>query len=176
MMPGPAIRMTARAQANMRSAANGGRIVFSAGVGAAMSSLRITTDRTELDVSMVYRYLSEQSTWAVGIPRAVVDRAIENSLCFGGFVDDRQVAFARVVTDYATFGNLDDMFVLPEFRRRGYSKELLKAVLGHPSLQGLRRLTVATNDAHGLYAQFGFTPPQHPESLMERYFPNLYVS
>ena len=143
---------------------------------ASMSPLQISTDRSELDVPLIYRFLSEQSTWAIGISRAVVDRAIENSLCFGGYVDGRQVAFARVITDYATFGNLVDVFVIPEFRGRGYSKELMKAVLAHPSLKGLRRFTLATGDAHKLYEQFGFTAPQRPETLMERYFPNIYVS
>jgi GNAT superfamily N-acetyltransferase len=141
-----------------------------------MSSFQISTDRTELDVPLIHRFLSEQSTWAIGISRAVVDRALENSLCFGGFVDGRQVAFARVVTDYATFGNLVDVFVVPEYRGRGYSKLLMKAVMAHPSLSGLRRFTLATGDAHGLYARFGFTPPLRPESLMERYFPNIYLS
>jgi GNAT superfamily N-acetyltransferase len=140
------------------------------------SNLQISTDRTELDVPLIYRFLSEQSTWAVGISRAVVDRAIENSLCFGGYVDGRQVAFARVITDYATFGNLVDMFVIPEYRGRGYSLEIMKAVMVHPSLKTLRRFMLATGDAHGLYEKFGFTPPQRPETLMERYFPNMYVS
>lgn len=141
-----------------------------------MSNLQISTDRSELDISMIYRFLSEQSTWAVGISRAIVERAIDNSLCFGGFVDGRQVAFCRVVTDFATFGNLVDMFVLPEYRGRGYARDLMKAVLEHPSLQGLRRLMLATGDAHALYAEFGFTPPLRPDTLMERYFPNIYVS
>jgi GNAT superfamily N-acetyltransferase len=141
-----------------------------------MSSLEISTDRSELDVPLIYRFLSEQSSWAVGISRAIVDRAIENSLCFGGYVDGRQVAFARVVTDFATFGNLVDMFVIPEYRGRGFAEELLEAVMNHPSLQGLRRFTLATGDAHGLYEKFGFAPPQRPETLMERYFPNIYVS
>jgi GNAT superfamily N-acetyltransferase len=141
-----------------------------------MSSLQISTDRTELDVPLIYRYLSEQSTWAVGISRAVVDRAIENSLCFGGYIDGRQVAFARVVTDFATFGNLADVFVIPEYRGHGYGTEMLKAVMSHPSLKGLRRFTLAASDGHRLYEKFGFEPPQRPETLMERYFPNIYVS
>ena len=141
-----------------------------------MTSLKISTDRTELDVPMIYRFLSEQSTWAVGISRTVVDRAIENSMCFGGYVDGRQVAFARVVTDYATFGNLVDMFVLPDYRGRGYASDMLKTILVHPSLKGLRRLTLATSTASGLYEKFGFTAPQRPETLMERYFPNIYLS
>lgn len=141
-----------------------------------MSALQISTDRSELDVPLIYRFLSEQSTWAVGIPRAVVDRAIENSLCFGGYVDGRQVAFARVVTDYATFGSIDDLFVVPEYRGRGYARALMETLLAHPSLQGLRRLSVASANGRGLFEQFGFAAPQHPETLLERYFPNIYVS
>lgn len=141
-----------------------------------MSNLQISTDRSELDIPMIYRFLSEQSTWAVGITRPIVERSIENSLCFGGYVDGRQVAFARVVTDFATFGNLVDLFVIPEYRGNGYAKEILRAVLAHPSLKGLRRFTLATTTCHALYAQFGFTPPARPETLMERYFPNIYLS
>ncbi len=141
-----------------------------------MTNLQISTDRSELDIPLIYRFLSEQSTWAVGISRAVVERAIDNSLCFGGFIDGRQVAFARVVTDFATFGNLVDMFVLPEYRGRGYAKELMQAILAHPSLKGLRRFTLATSNAHKLYEQFGFTAPQCPDTLMERYFPHIYLS
>jgi GNAT superfamily N-acetyltransferase len=141
-----------------------------------MSHLQISTDRSELDIPMIYRFLSEQSTWAVGITRPIVERAIDNSLCFGGYVDGRQVAFARVVTDFATFGNLVDVFVLPEYRGHGYAKELMRAVMAHPSLKGLRRFTLTTTNCHALYAQFGFTPPARPETHMERYFPNIYLS
>jgi GNAT superfamily N-acetyltransferase len=141
-----------------------------------MPSLQISTNRTELDIPLIYRFLSEQSSWAIGIPRAVVERAIDNSLCFGGYVDGRQVAFARVITDFATFANLVDLFVLPDYRGLGYATEMMEAVMAHPSLQGLRRFTLATGDAHGLYEKFGFTPPQRPQTLMERYFPNIYVS
>ena len=141
-----------------------------------MSSVRISTDRSELDVPMIYRFLSEQSSWAVGISRPVVDRAIENSMCFGGYVDGRQVAFARVVTDFATFGNLVDVFVLPEYRGRGYASDMLTFILAHPSLKGLRRFTLATSTAPSLFARFGFSAPERPETLMERYFPNIYLS
>jgi N-acetylglutamate synthase-like GNAT family acetyltransferase len=141
-----------------------------------MASLQISTDRSELDVPMIYRFLSEQSSWAVGISRNVVDRAIENSMCFGGYVDGRQVAFARVVTDFATFGNLVDVFVLPEYRGRGYAADLLTFILAHPSLKGLRRFTLATSTAAGLFQKFGFSAPERPETLMERYYPNIYLS
>lgn len=139
-----------------------------------MELFRITTDKSELDVAQIHSFLSEQSTWARGIPRALVERSIEHSICFGGFVEEWQVAFARVITDCATFANLVDVFVLPAYRGRGYSTELMQAVMSHPLLQGLRRFTLATGDAHGLYSRFGFTAPLSPQSLMERHVPNLY--
>jgi GNAT superfamily N-acetyltransferase len=140
------------------------------------SSFQVSTDRTRLDVPMIYRFLSEHSTWAVGISLNVVERSIENSLCFGGYLDGRQVAFARVVTDYATMAHLADVFVIPEFRGRGYAKQLIRMVLEHPSLQGLRRFTLNTTDAHGLYERFDFSAPKRPETIMERFLPNIYVS
>ena len=141
-----------------------------------MPELRITTDRAELDVALIHRFLSQESTWAKGIPLATVQRSLEASLCFGGFLGREQVAFARVISDYATFANLVDVFVLPAHRGKGYSKALMRAVLAHPDLQGLRRFTLATFDAHGLYRQFGFTEPANPQSFMERYFPGIYES
>jgi GNAT superfamily N-acetyltransferase len=140
-----------------------------------MSNLRVGTDRAELDIPLIHRFLGQQSTWAIGLPLPVLQKAIDNSLCFGGYLDDRQIAFARVVTDRATFANLVDVFVLPEQRGRGYSKRMMQAILSHPDLQGLRRFTLATGDAHGLYAQFGFAPPSLPQTLMERYFPAIYT-
>ncbi len=138
--------------------------------------LRVSTDKALLNVSLVHAFLSEQSTWARGIPRPLVERSIEHSLCFGGYVGNQQVAFARVISDYATFANLVDVFVLPGHRGQGYSKAIMRAVLSHPQLQGLRRFMLATSNAHGLYAQFGFAPPAKPQSLMERYFPSVYES
>ncbi len=140
------------------------------------SSFQVSTDQGKLDIPMIYRFLSEQSTWAIGISRPVVERSIENSLCFGGYLDGRQIAFARVITDYATFAYLADVFVVPEYRGRGYGKQLIGVVLRHPSLQKLRRFMLATSDSHGLYERFGFTAPQQPQTLMERYFPNIYLS
>jgi GNAT superfamily N-acetyltransferase len=140
-----------------------------------MTELRITTDPAELDVDVIHRFLSEQSYWARGIPRAVVEKSLEHSLCFGGFLDGEQVAFARVISDYATFANLVDVFVLPEHRGKGYSKALMQAVLAHPDLQGLRRFTLATSDAHALYTQFGFKPLMKPDTFMERYVPDVYA-
>lgn len=139
-----------------------------------MDAFEVSSDPGRLDVGLVHRFLSEESTWARGIPRSVLERALAHSLCFGGYLEGNQVAFARVVTDRATFANMVDVFVLPAYRGRGYSKRLVESVLAHPELQGLRRFTLATADAHGLYAQFGFTPPSRPATLMERYYPDVY--
>ena len=141
-----------------------------------MEKFRITTETSELDLPLIHRLLSEHTYWAKDIPFNLVQRSIANSLCFGGFLGKDQVAFARVISDYATFANLVDVFVLPEHRGKGYSKTLMDAVFAHPQLQGLRRFTLATGDAHGLYAQYGFTAPLYPESLMERYFPGIYAA
>lgn len=139
-----------------------------------MSHMTISSDKAELDVPAIHHFLSTQSTWAIGIPLATVQRAIDNSLCFGAYIDGDQVAFARVVSDYATFAYLVDVYVLEEHRGNGYSKRLMDAVMAHPDLQGLRRFMLATSTVHGLYAQYGFTPPLRPASLMERYVPDLY--
>jgi GNAT superfamily N-acetyltransferase len=141
-----------------------------------MERIRITTETAELDLPLIHRFLSEHTYWAKGIPFALVQRSLDHSLCFGGFLGKSQIAFARVISDYTTFANLVDVFVLPEHRGMGYSKALMEVVFAHPQLQGLRRFTLATGDAHGLYAQYGFTAPLFPESLMERYFPGVYAA
>ena len=140
-----------------------------------MTGLRVSTEAEELDVPLIHHFLSKNTYWAKDIPLALVQKSIAHSLCFGGFIGNDQVAFARVISDYTTFANLVDVFVLPEHRGRGYSKSLMDAVFAHPELQGLRRFTLATGDAHGLYSQYGFTAPLFPESLMERYFPSIYA-
>ena len=140
-----------------------------------MTELRVSTEVAELDVPLIHHFLSKNTYWAKDIPLALVQKAIANSLCFGGFIGNDQVAFARVISDYTTFANLVDVFVLPDHRGRGYSKSLMDAVFSHPHLQGLRRFTLATGDAHGLYAQYGFTAPLFPDTLMERYFPSIYA-
>ena len=139
-----------------------------------MEILWVTTETAELDVPLIHRFLSENTYWAKGIPFALVQRSIDHSLCFGGFLGNSQVAFARVISDYTTFANLVDVFVLPEHRGKGHGKSLMATVFAHPQLQGLRRFTLATGDAHGLYAQYGFTAPLNPQSLMERYLPDIY--
>lgn len=139
-----------------------------------LSQLVISTDRQLLDRPMIHRYLSEESYWAQHIPRALVDRSIDHSLCFGAYLALKQVAFARVVTDFATMAYLADVFVLPEYRRQGISKKLMQTIMDYPELQGLRRWMLATRDAHSLYAEFGWKAPAHPDRYMEIVRPNLY--
>lgn len=128
-------------------------------------AFEISTDPARLDIGLIHEFL-RHSYWAEGRRRSVVDRAIRNSLCFGVYVDGRQVAFARVVSDRAVFAYLMDVFVIPEFRGRGISKALMQAILDHPELQNLRSFLLATRDAQGLYAQFGFRPIGEPERWM----------
>lgn len=133
----------------------------------------ISDNRDELDIDSIHHFLRE-SYWARGIPRTIVERAIVNSLCFGLYRDGKQAGFARAITDYATFAYLADVFILPEFRGRGLGKWLVSCILAHPQLQGLRRLLLATSDAHGLYRQYGFLPPQFPENFLEISSLNVY--
>lgn len=141
----------------------------------AKTGFRVSTRLADVDVDLVHRYLSLESYWAPGIPRAVVERALQHSRVYAGLLDGRQVAFARVISDGATFANLVDVFVLPEHRGRGYSARLLEAILADPDLQGLRRFMLATRDAHGLYARYGFVPVEGSQVLMQRYQPNVYA-
>jgi GNAT superfamily N-acetyltransferase len=131
----------------------------------------ISTDKSLLDFEMIYKYLSEDSYWAKGIPAERLKKAIENSFCFGVYQQNKQVGLARVVTDKASFAYICDVFVLPEHRGLGLSKWLIQTITEHPELQGLRRWSLATADAHGLYSQFGFTPLSRPENWMEKFKP-----
>jgi GNAT superfamily N-acetyltransferase len=133
----------------------------------------ISTDKERFDLNIVHGFLTE-CYWAKGIPREVVARAIENSLCFGVYCDRKQVGFARVISDYATYAYIGDVFVLEAYRGYGLGKWLMECVMQHPGLQGLRRWSLVTADAHGLYAQFGFTPLKTPERYMELHNPEVY--
>jgi GNAT superfamily N-acetyltransferase len=132
-----------------------------------MDVLRISSDPAELDVAMIHRYLSEESYWAKGITRPIVERALANSLCFGGYLEHRQVAFARVVTDRATSAHLKDVFVLREYRGRGYGLAIVEAAVSHPDVR-FATITLDTNDAHELYRRFGFVARTHVERAMVR--------
>lgn len=136
--------------------------------------IEIDTDKGRLDVPLIHGFLTS-SYWAKGIPIDVVRRSIEGSLCFGIYEAGQQVGFARVVSDYATFAYLADVFVLESHRGRGFSKRLMAAVVAHPQLQHLRRWLLATLDAHGLYEQFGFRPLAIPDRFMEIHDPDVYT-
>jgi len=131
----------------------------------------ISTDKSLIDFDTVYYYLDKESYWAKGIPAERLKKAIDNSICFGIYKENKQAAFARVVTDMASFAYICDVFVLSAYRRQGLSKWLIQAIKQHPELQGLRRWSLATLDAHELYAQFGFTPLSKPANWMEIFTP-----
>ena len=133
----------------------------------------ITTDSSRFDIEAIHAFLT-RAYWSPGIPRAVVARAIANSLCFGLLLGSEQVGLARVVTDRATFAYLADVYVLEEHRGKGLARRLMEAVVHHPDLLGLRRMLLATRDAHGLYAKYGFKPLASPERLMVRDDPDVY--
>ncbi len=133
----------------------------------------ISTDKARLDRAAIHAFLAE-SYWARGIPREVVDRSIEHSLAFGVYAEDRQIGFARLITDRATFAYLADVYILEEFRGRGLARWLVETILAHPDLQALRRWSLVTRDAHGLYEKVGFARPSHPEGQMEIVDPDVY--
>lgn len=131
-------------------------------------SYEISDELARVDLDVVYGYLAKESYWSAGIPREVFERAVANSLCLGVYDEaGATVGFARVVTDRATFAWLCDLFVVDGHRGHGLGKRLVRAVQEHPELQGLRRVMLATEDAHELYRQFGYTPPARVQTLME---------
>ncbi len=127
----------------------------------------ITTDPARLDLDGIHGFLS-QSYWAAGIRREIVERSIRHSMCFGAFDGERQVGFARVISDRATYAYVADVFVLPSHRGRGIGKRLIRCITTHPELQQLKLWTLFTRDAHGLYRQCGFREPRYPDRLMEK--------
>lgn len=135
----------------------------------------ISTDKSRLQREVIDRFLKEESYWAETRSPEQTSAAIENSLCFGLYRDDEQIGFARVISDFATFAYIGDVFVLSEYRGRGLSKWLMATIVDYPELQGLRRWILATRDAHSLYSKFGFAPLRFPERWMEKTAPNAYV-
>jgi GNAT superfamily N-acetyltransferase len=134
----------------------------------------ISTDPALLNLDVIYWFLTN-CYWSKGIPREVVARSIEHSLCFGVYDgSSAQVGFARVVSDFATVAYLGDVFILESHRGRGLSRSLMESVTQHPALQGLRRWILLTRDAHGLYQKFGFTPVKAPDRYMERHDSSVY--
>jgi GNAT superfamily N-acetyltransferase len=133
----------------------------------------ISTDKSKLDISVIHDFLSG-SYWSENIPVETVEKCIEGSMCFGVYDKDLQIGFARMVTDTATFAYLADVFIIEEYRGKGLSKWLMEFILSHPDLQGLRRILLATRDAHSLYKQFGFTPINNPDRFMQIHNPDIY--
>lgn len=129
--------------------------------------IEIDTDKNRLDIAVVHRFISN-TYWAVGRTVEDVQVTIDNSYCFGVYLDDNQIGFARVVTDYTVFAYLMDVFILEEHQGKGYSSILMRAILDDPKLKAIKTWRLATSDAHYLYAKFGFTPLAHPENLMEK--------
>jgi GNAT superfamily N-acetyltransferase len=136
----------------------------------------ISTEQARLDIEVIHDYLSNSSYWAAGRSLETVRRSVENSLAFGLYRGEQQVGFARVITDYATFAWLADVFVLDQFRGQGLGKWLVEVILSHPELQGFRRWVLATKDAHELYRPFGFNELHRPERWMERPDPKMQES
>jgi GNAT superfamily N-acetyltransferase len=136
----------------------------------------ISDERARLDIKIIHKFLSTESYWAIGRDVEVVQRSIDNSLPFGVYKAGEQVGFARVVTDYATFAWIADVFIVEEYRGQGLSKWLVEVMLEHPKLQGFRRWVLATKDAHELYRKYGFHDLKRPERWMERPDPNMQES
>ena len=139
-----------------------------------MAPFEISAEKQRLDVDLIHRFLTEESYWAKTRTLEQTRTAIENSICFGVYQGERQIGFARVVTDQATFAYVGDVFVLDEFRGQGIGKQLMEVIIADPRLQGLRRWVLATRDAHGLYEQFEFSSLRHPERWMEKTAPDAY--
>ena len=133
----------------------------------------ISTENDKMDIELIHSFLN-RSYWAEGISKESIRRSIEGALCFGVFENDKQVGFARMVTDRATFAYLADVFIIEEYRGLGLSKWLIEVILAHPDLQGLRRIMLATRDAHELYKKFGFTPLNNVDRWMHIHNADVY--
>lgn len=133
----------------------------------------ISTDKRLLDLSAIHSFLT-RSYWAKGIPFETVKKSIEHSLNFGVYKAGKQIGFARVITDYATYAYIGDVYILEEYRGQGLSKWLMQVISDHPELQGLRRWTLLTRDAHELYRKTGFMESQNSERYMEKTNPDVY--
>jgi len=133
----------------------------------------ISTEKEKMDIEVIHSFLT-RSYWAEGISKEIIRRSIEGALCFGVFENDKQVGFARMITDKATFAYLADVFIIDEYRGLGLSKWLMELIMSHPDLQGLRRMMLATRDAHELYKKFGFTPLNNVDRWMHIHHPDVY--
>ena len=134
----------------------------------------ISTDKDKLDIHSIHKFLANETDWANGIPIETLKTSIENSLNFGLYDENRQIGFARIISDYSTIAYLGDVYILNEYRGKGLSKWLMSEIMEHPNLQGLRRWILLTNTAEWLYKKFGFTEISKPEFYMEKHNPNVY--
>lgn len=132
-----------------------------------VEKVEVSTDKARLNIDLIHEYLSKDSYWALGRSIEIVKRSIDNSLCFGLYFNNSQIGLARVVTDYAVFAWIMDVFILKDYRGKGYGKKLMNAIITHEKLQNLQRWGLGTDDAHGLYNQFGFKPLSKPQNMME---------
>jgi GNAT superfamily N-acetyltransferase len=134
----------------------------------------ISTDKTKLDIDSIHKFLSTQAYWCLDIPKERVQTAIQNSLCFGVYENEKQIGFARIISDFSTVAYLGDVYIFEAYRGNGLSKWLMETIMGFPELQGLRRWILLTGDAHGLYRQFGWTDIADPSRWMELHNKNVY--
>lgn len=134
----------------------------------------VSTDPERLDRAAIHRYLSEEAYWSLGIPRELLDTALDHSLCFGLYLGQQQVGFARLITDYATFAYLADVYVLAEHRGQGLARWMMTCIMAHPQVVPLRRIMLVTKDAHPLYRAVGFDDPAVPSRILTRYRPRCY--
>ena len=139
----------------------------------AKDQFTITTEKEKFDIEFIHSFLT-RSYWAEGISKELIKRSVDGALCFGLFENDKQIGFARMITDKATFAYLADVFIIEGYRGRSLSKWLMEVIMAHPSLQGLRRMMLATKDAHGLYKKFGFTPLNNVDRWMQIHDPDIY--
>ncbi|HEY4318428.1 MAG TPA: GNAT family N-acetyltransferase [Herbaspirillum sp.] len=136
--------------------------------------LQISSNKKELQTEVIYNFLHNHAAWAKGISRELVQRAIDGSLCFGAYLENKQVGFARLVTDMATFGYLCDVFILPEFRSKGYASTLMNHIFNLDVIKGMRRIVLVTSDAHHIYRPVGFENLSYPDKYMELHRPNIF--
>ena len=140
-----------------------------------MLNVTVKTGRENMDVEVIHKYLSQDSYWAKGISYELVENSLINSFCVGAFIDEKQIGFARLITDYSTFAYLADVFVLPEFQGNRVAKQMLSHIFEQGFIKRLRRIMLMTRDAHGLYRQFQFKDPKNPAGVMEIANPDPYL-
>ena len=135
----------------------------------------ISDEKSLLQIEVIHNYLKD-AYWCEGIPKVIIERSIEGSICFGIYQNNNQIGFARVISDKATFAYLADVFILEQHRRQGLSKRFMKFILAHPDLQEIRGWMLGTKDAHGLYEQFGFTELPEPKRFMRKGIKSNYFN